>query len=113
MKIVTSILLQCSGSKTHISFNEIICVIKIISTYSFQEIPNRYLMGKKKLKVQTRSSPEGPPYLLGKKSDAILACLCFVFYFLALWFLLLLLVEKKSLSLLQMHDTVFQRTNQH
>ena len=61
------------------------CVIQIISTYSFQEIPNRYLMGHflpvAKLKVQRRSSPEGLPYLLEKKSDAILACLCSVFYF--------------------------------
>lgn len=70
MRIVTRIHLQCSGSKTWVSFNQIRCVIKIISTCSFQEVPNRYLTGHfllvTKLKVQTRSSPEGQPYLLEK-----------------------------------------------
>lgn len=61
MRIVTRIHLQCSGSKTWVSFNQIICVIKIISTCSFQEIPNRYSMGHFLPVTKLSKSRQGAP----------------------------------------------------
>lgn len=49
--------LQCSGSKTQVPFNQIMRVIKIISTHSFHEISNRYL--KEQLLHAAKSGQEG------------------------------------------------------